>query len=230
MSGLFLRNFDEDPGGPFAPRGLNGAAPPDEASEPEPVLFDEDEVNMMIADARAAAMAEGKALGSAEAVAELSAALEAQLLGVSENILEELTTLSERIDLHFVQIEKEMVELALGLAERLLPEILSAHGPDLLVARIREGMTKARGNAALRIHVSEAMLPVIEQAAERWRAQDFDHMDIVVSGDPEMADTATRLNWKNGYFEYNLERACDELRSVLRRSVATLKEQSERAE
>ncbi len=229
MSGLYLRNFDEDSCAfPAGKMGRDGH--PIEPEQPQERSFSETEVNLMIADARAAAIAEGKVLGNAEARAEVEASVNAQSVEIVQSIHQQLAEVSGKIDRHFLQIEQEMVELALGLAERLLPEILEVHGPDLLVARIRSGMAKARGNTALRIHVSETMQPLIQQAAERWKSQDFDHIDIVISADPEMADTATRLNWKNGYFEYNLNRACDELRQVLQRSVASLKDQLEKAE
>lgn len=229
MSGLFLRNFDEDACA-FAGPGLNGAQGPEATETADTPRFSEADMARMIAEARAAAIAEGKAQGAADTRAEMQIALEVQSEEVSQSIRDELGAMSGRIDRQFRQMEQEMVELALGLAERLLPEILSAHGPDLLVSRIREGMTKARGNAALRIFVSPAMQPLIERAAERWKSQDFDHMEIVISADPALSDTSTRLNWKNGYFEYNLDRVCDELRGLLRQSVASLKDHSERVE
>jgi flagellar biosynthesis/type III secretory pathway protein FliH len=215
MISLFERNFDEDPGLGHAAYQPLPSEPFDHPAE-APRHFTETEVETLLNEARDKAFAEGHAQGVAETREELETAAATALQETLAAVGGDLANLSSQVDMQFQQLEKEMVELSLGVAERVIPEFLEAFGEDLVTAKIQSGMRIASGNATLQINVSEDMAPSIQDLVASWQKTEFENLDIAVIPNDQMSDGSARLNWKHGYLEYNLDHVCEELLTALR--------------
>ncbi|MGV6810855.1 MAG: FliH/SctL family protein [Brevirhabdus sp.] len=225
MNTLNLRNFDDE---------LKGLQTLSDHPEPEPALkeavFTETEVQAMLEEMRARALEEGRHTGLAEARTEMEDALNKRVAETFEALTGPLTELSSAAEQRRAEMEQTIVDLALGVSERLIPEILDVHAPDLVATRIRSGVRMASGQAGLTIRVTEDVAPRISELLDSWMEQGINGMQVTIEPVAEMPVGAARLVWKNGYLDYDLDRACNALLVELREAAHLMTEQLGRTE
>ena len=225
MNNLFQRNFDEDPTSALMLRsGVAGLG----AGKPLP-QFSESEVEQLIADAKDTAFSAGKAEGLAEARSEINSSLDMQVNEALQTIRTEFAELSTIAHQQAAHLESEMINLALGIAERIIPELLETHGSEILGKRIQSGMRLATGNARVKITTSDELAPIIQERLETQQLQEFNQVDFLVIPDSTMSKSSARVTWENGYYNFSLDRVCDEIRKALRQAAASFNSQSEEA-
>ncbi len=226
MIDLFHRNFDTETEPVAGPTDIDARAGVDQPSVDAPESYSPEQVETMLAQARAAAFADGKATGTAETSAAERASREARLTDALASISDQLAELSRQNDARRHEIETELAGLVLGIGERILPDVMENCAIDQVSARIRAGLRIAAGSAAIVIRMSPAIKgPVTERLPELGTGHNG-RLPVQVLSDPAMADAAVRLEWRNGFMEYDLGRACDEVLETLRDSSAKLNPQS----
>ena len=120
MIDLFARNFDSD-NAPAAPV----------------TTIDEEELNLRLAEARKQGFDAGRAVGQQDAKAEFDAQEDARLEAESAEIRAQLAALIAQDTRQCRATETDIVELFLGIGDRLVPELLQNYGVDLSIGRIR---------------------------------------------------------------------------------------------
>ncbi|MAJ77427.1 MAG: flagellar motor switch protein FliH, partial [Roseobacter sp.] len=116
MIDLFARNFDSD-NAPAAPV----------------TTIDEEELNLRLAEARKQGFDAGRAVGQQDAKAEFDAQEDARLEAESAEIRAQLDALIAQDTRQCRATETDIVELFLGIGDRLVPELLQNYGVDLAI-------------------------------------------------------------------------------------------------
>jgi flagellar biosynthesis/type III secretory pathway protein FliH len=220
---LNLRNFDAE----FEPISLTGGG----SDKERPTrMFTEAEFETLMRDTREAALAEGRAVGAAKAKAELEETATAKAAQVADEISQALSELALRDSRQRQDMEKDIVDLLLGASERILPEFLSTFGADLVTEKVRSGLRLAASSTSLSIHVSPKIEPLIRDRMPEWTQHGLEDLEVRIIADPHLSDTATRLDWQNGHLNYDLDRVCNDVLSLLRETAQSLNGQLKKAE
>ncbi len=226
MIDLFHRNFDTETEPVGGPTDIDLRIGADGPSTEAPDSYSPEQVETMLAQARAAAIADGKATGAAEASAAERATREARLTDALEAIGNQLAELSRQNDARRLEIEAELTGLILGIGERILPDVMANCAIDQVSARIRAGLRIAAGSAAIAIRMSPEIKDAVSDRLSELGTGHNGRLPVEVLGDPDMAEGAVRMEWRNGFMEYDLGRACDEVLETLRDSTEKLNSQS----
>jgi flagellar assembly protein FliH len=226
MINLFHRNFDTESELVAARAEAEALAAKGQSPVIAPASYSFDEVEAMLTQARAASFADGKAIGLAEAHAEEQATREARVVEALIAIRDQLEEMSRQDDLRRHEIEVELTELLLGIGERIMPEVMQACTLDQVTARIRTGLGMAAGNTEIVIRVAPDIKDAVADRIAGFGAGGAGRLGADILSDPAMSDSAVRLEWRNGFMEYDLGQACDEVIETLRDSAAKLKAQS----
>jgi len=213
MNPLDLTNFDEED---LLADVSDASAPDEDPGVSAEQMFTESQVQTMLEEIRAQALAEGHKTGAAQALAEAQSATDAQVSETLTALEGSLSELAVGATQRRAEMEHTIVDLALGVCERLVPEILHVHAPDIVAARIRSGVRMATGEAGLTIRVAQDLAPRISTLLESWIEPDVNSMEITVEPTSDLPVGAARLVWKNGYLDYDLDHACTALLSELR--------------
>ena len=167
-----------------------------------------------IAEAREAGFADGEAAGRAAAEAELRGACEARRA-------EALTALSSRLgefvaeaDMHRATLEIELVDFALAVCDRLLPEAVAQLSEPRLRDELREGLKLVQGEGQVRVRVALDLRDAIEADIARMAGPGLGAR-VQVAGDAALAPGDVRLEWDNGFMEYSFAATCERLISAL---------------
>lgn len=223
MTGLFLRNFEADAGA-FAHRlGANGA--PSEAMH----HLSESELEEQLARARLDGFAEGKRAGELEArqKADLSEAAKEQELTAS--ILTQLETLSQEDASRRLEMERDTADLLLALAERILPDFIKTHASDLVSERVFSGLKLAGDGALITISVAAENAERIRRDAANWAKSGFQQPKIEINSELALSKTAVRIDWQNGYLDYDIDSVSNATIKILRRAVSKMNEHQKKA-
>lgn len=211
MTGLFQRNFDTE---------LNGLISPTEAR----AVRSDVELQLMLEEARLEGVEIGKAQGRQEAEGIFQQTL-------ADSASQERAAIQERVhalivqDTHTrAQMERDIVEMFLGISERLIPELLDSYGIDLAVTAIRQSIEGTRSGQALTIRTSPEVTDVLDREKIDWLYEDARGVDINILSDASMVRGAVDVEWDGGRLEYNLEAACDGIFAALQNAAETLRE------
>jgi len=220
---LWLRDFDAEDA-----RAASAAAAPVVPAEPEPIRsLPLEEVERLLAEARDTAFAQGRDAGAAETRAELEQARDSRAAATLEVIRAETGRLLAQEDRRRREMERDMVDLALDVAERIAPEFLAAYARDLAEARIRDGLRMAQGSARLSLRLSPEMAKALGPRLTDLAAPGGAVPDLVA--DAAVEDGAARLDWDGGGLSYSLDRLCAAVLDALREAAAKLKDDQEKA-
>lgn len=211
MTDLFQRNFDAE---------LNGLVPTTDA----PVARSDIERQLMIEEARREGIEIGKAEGRREAEAGFQQTLAASAAQERAAIQEQLKFLLTRETHTRAQMERDIIEMFLGISERLIPELLDSYGPDLAVETIRQSIERTRSAQVLTVRASPEVTDVLAREKVDWLYEDTRGVDINIVSDTSMVRGAVEVAWDGGRLEYNLETACDVIFAALKDAAETLKE------
>ena len=198
MINLFDRNFDID-----AKRAVHGPA------------ADEAEMNLRLAEARKSGFDAGRSVGKQDAIAEFEAEEDVRLTREREQICAKLDELIATDEMHRRDTENDIVELFLGIADRIVPEFLKTYGPDLAIERIRQSVVLARTDPILSVHVGPDVAAALEKEPGAWLPLTNDDVTVKVVADPKLARGSARVQWQGGKLEYDIEAATTAVRDAL---------------
>jgi flagellar assembly protein FliH len=143
-----------------------------------------------LADARAKAYRDGVAAAVAEA--------EARAAVTFERIVGGLQELARKLDAIEARLETEAVEVAVAVARKLAPELITRE-PLAEIAALARGCFAQLVNAPhVVVRVSEALHgPAREELEQTARMHGFEGR-LVVLGEPEIAPGDCRIEWADG--------------------------------
>ena len=187
MIDLFARNFDSD----------NAPAVP-------VTTLDDEELNLRLAEARKQGFDAGRAVGRLDAQAEFDAQEDERLAAESEAIRGQLDVLIAQDTRQCRATEADIVELFLGIGDRLVPELLQTYGVDLSITACPDVVARL-----------EAHPPV-------WLPTSTDDASIKISADSDLPRGAAQVVWQGGKLEYDIEQATTAVRSALQTATVEL--------
>lgn len=213
MIELFDRNFDSESGPVFT-----------EKQNPNSELDDK------LAKARQEGFDAGRRVGKLDAQTEFDATEAERLTQEREQIKAQLIELVQADANQAYEAERDIVEMFLGITDRLVPELLAQYGTDLAVARIRESVKKARTDPILSIHAHPDVVNALEEQATTWLEEQPLAAKVNIVGDPKMAAGAAQVSWKAGRLNYDIAAAAQAMREALEIAAKQLKENNKEAE
>lgn len=205
MIDLFARNFDSD-NAPAAPV----------------TTIDEEELNLRLAEARKQGFDAGRAVGQQDAKAEFDAQEDARLEAESAEIRAQLDALIAQDTRQCLATETDIVELFLGIGDRLVPELLQNYGVDLAIGRIRESVALGRSTPVLSITACPEVAARLQAEPPVWLPASTDAASIKIVADSDLPRGAARVAWQGGKLEYDLEEATTAVRSALQTAAVEL--------
>ena len=205
MIDLFARNFDSD-NAPAAPV----------------TTIDEEELNLRLAEARKQGFDAGRAVGQQDAKAEFDAHEDARLEAESAEIRAQLDALIAQDTRQCRATETDIVELFLGIGDRLVPELLQNYGVDLAIGRIRESVALSRSTPVLSITACPEVAARLKAEPPVWLPASTDAASIKIVADSDLPRGAARVVWQGGKLEYDLEEATTAVRSALQTAAVEL--------
>ena len=211
MSDIFQRNFDSE---------LSGLV----SNVNSPAARSDVELQLMLEEARLEGVEVGKAEGRREAEAAFQQTLAQSASQERAAIVEQISALISRETHTRDQIEQDIIEMFLGISERLIPELLDSYGIDLAVTTIRQSIEGTRSGQVLTIRTSPEVTDVLDREKIDWLYEDARGVDINIVSDTSMVRGAVHVEWDGGRLEYNLEAACDAIFAALKDAAETLKE------
>jgi len=197
MIDLFQRNFDSEP------LTEAKASPQDKMSDI--AAFAEQELR--IKEARQEGFDAGRSVGRQDAQGEYDTARENRLTQERTAIRDQLNAVLEQDAELRRTSERDIVELFLGIAERLVPELLESYGTDLAIERIRQSVALARTDPVLTIRACPDIAETLQTEAPEWLASASRSAQIDVVADPELTGSAAQVRWKGGRLDYDIEQA-----------------------
>lgn len=211
MINLFQRDFDSE---------LTTAATAEVqdavgtvASEPG---LSRTEVERLLNDARVTAFREGVEAGRLEGRADADASNEARLTTALDGLRDHLTDLDRQVAENQRDIERDMVDLLLGVAERFVPELLDGQAQTAALSRIRAGLRMAAGSPTVLLRVAPDLEQRVRAELAAEPLTEMGHLSLDIQADARLSRSAARLEWRNGYLEYDMERACNDLLAAFR--------------
>jgi len=205
MIDLFARNFDSD----------NAPAVP-------VTTLDDEELNLRLAEARKQGFDAGRAVGRLDAQAEFDAQEDERLAAESEAIRGQLDVLIAQDTRQCRATEADIVELFLGIGDRLVPELLQTYGVDLAVRRIRESVALSRSTPVLSITACPDVVARLEAHPPVWLPMSTDATSIKIIADSDLPRGAAQVVWQGGKLEYDIEQATTAVRSALQTATVEL--------
>lgn len=205
MNALFLRDFD-------AERAIADAVPDTEPEQPV-FSFSEEELNKMLAEAREEGhqmgLAEGERLGR-EAEAQ---SLEADAVKALHALHPQLEAFVGQDKLRRAEMQQDIVELFLDVAERVAPDFLAAHSTEMVQTKVIEALNLGAKSSKITVTLSPETHGTLAQAiASLPSAGDF----VEVAADPDFTNAQAHVTWDNGFLDYNLDDTVAALLSALR--------------
>lgn len=157
----------------------------------------------------------GRDLGQKEAKAEFDAGAAERFEQERQSIQEHLAQLVAQDTRHHKETERDIIELFLGIAERLVPELIGHYGPQLAADRIKQAVQQTRTAPELTINACPDVVAVLEDEATSWLTIASHTAEIDIFADPDMPRGSAQVRWKGGRLEYDLETACTQMLQAL---------------
>lgn len=217
MIDLFQRNFDQQSGSPAFTSGERAR------------LAEQAEIAERVETARKEGFDAGRTIGRQDAQAEIDAEREARLTAERTAIRDQLNALLEQDAQQRRDTERDIVELFLGIAERLVPELLDSYGRDLALDRIRQSVEQSRTDPVLTVRAAPDVAEALQADPPEWMAGAMRSAQIDVVPDPEMAQSAAQVRWRSGRMEYDLQAATNAVLTALKTAAEDYHEAPEKA-
>lgn len=157
----------------------------------------------------------GRALGLREAKVEFDAGAADRFEQDRQMIQEQLAELIQQDTRHHKDTERDIIELFLGIAERLVPELINQYGSTLAVDRIKHAVQQTRTDPELTISACSDVVAALEVEAPSWLTHASQDAEIDIFVDPEMPRGSVQVRWKGGRLEYDIETACEQVLQAL---------------
>ncbi|GAA6176169.1 FliH/SctL family protein [Sulfitobacter pacificus] len=166
----------------------------------------------------------GRALGHEEAKTEFDAGAAARFEQERQIIQEQLAQLAAQDKRHHRDTERDIIELFLGVADRLMPELITQYGPALAIDRIKQAVQQTRTDPELTISASPEVVAALDQEAPSWLTAASQTVEIDLFADPEMPRGAAQVRWQGGRLEYDIETACTQIQQALAQAASDYNE------
>jgi flagellar assembly protein FliH len=212
---LFGRDFAHEADPPAAPAASGPAeAAPDPAPEPEPAPgYSEADLEQARAEARSQAHAEGVAEGRRQAEAEADAALTAAHDRLAAAIAELGQAAAARAD----RRDREQLDVAVKLVERLFPAFTRRHGLSEIEAVLRDCLERLRDEPRVVVRLCDRLLDPMKERVDALAQKAGFEGRIVLLVDEEIADGDVRVEWADGGAERDNARLWRDIDAALGR-------------
>lgn len=221
MTDIFARNFDFEIEEEAAQIEEDAAS----SSQSTVTLV---QAEMMAEQAKKSGYDEGIIAGAARALSEERASRSARCDEALVMLASNFADIAARDARLRAEVELEMAELVTGIGERLLPDLFEGHIADALVARINSALKFASGEGHVSIKVppelAEELTPRLEGLIQ---SLDHDTVQFRVVADTQIDDGTIRMNWRNGFLEYDPALASAEALNTLKEAIVELRTQLE---
>lgn len=157
----------------------------------------------------------GRTIGHQDAKAELDAEAAARFEQERQSIQTQLAQLVEQDTRLHRRTERDIIELFLGVADRLAPQLITQYGPALAADRIRQAVQQTRTDPELTISASPEVVAVLDEEAPSWLTEASNRLEIDICADPDMPKGSAKVRWKGGRLEYDIEAACTKILQAL---------------
>lgn len=178
------------------------------------------ELEAFLEEARQQGFEAGRAFGREEVEAESREANAKKLADVLARVEDQLLTLRHGDDALRQQTERDIIELFMGIAERVLPEVLERHGYALAIARLKTCLEQARTDPILSIRANPDILVYLEREAPDWLSAANRISQIEMIPDPSMDHAEVETRWRGGRLEYNLNEASAAVLTALHKAAS----------
>ena len=219
MNALFLRDFDAEQASV-----ANTVTEPEDQGPPL-FTFTEAEIAQMLADARAEGHTAGLTVGEAAGRQAERATIEAEALGALQDLQAQLAEFNAQDASRRDDMQRDIVDLFLDIAERVAPDFLAAHSAELVQARLSEAVHLAREHSRLNITLSPETQNLM---AETFKVLDPTDELLIINSDPDFKHGEARVTWDNGFLKYNIDRVVGELLDGLREASAKMNPQPQK--
>ena len=171
----------------------------------------------------------GRDLGRKEAKTEFEAAAQERLESERQIIQDQLAQMVQQDNQQQAETERDIVELFLGIADRLAPELTKTYGTQLAIDRIRHAVQQVRSDPALSIRAHADVIAALQSESATWLATAGQNARIDLHPDAAMARGAAQVRWNGGRLEYDIEAACDAIREALAEAAEHYNEATQKA-
>ncbi len=149
----------------------------------------------------------GHDLGQKEAKSEFDASASDRFEQERQMIQKQMAELIAQDTQQQKETERDIVELFLGIAERLVPELINNYGPALATDRIKHVVQQARTDPALTIRACSDVISALENESPSWLTVASLNVEINLVTDLQMQRGVAQVQWKGGRLEYDIEKA-----------------------
>lgn len=223
MNGLFARNFDSDDDCDAA----NASC----LQQPNPKSLTLSEVERLVESTRLEAYQNGLRDGAEAAHGEERTCREARSVQSLERLVASLGELAVQDQQMRAQVELDVAELLFGVGERIFPELFGRFMPDMLLSRIHTTVRTMIGHGKVVFYIpeelSDILYPRIEDVIRKAPARD---VGCSIVTDPQIADGTIRVEWQNGFLEFDPSIASLEVLETLKEAILEMRTQMERTE
>lgn len=210
---MFGRDFEAEANEPATKRTAS-EQPPEPEPEPEPT-YGEEELAAAVAEARKEAHAEGVAEGRRQAEAEADQALTQSLDRLSNAISDLLQTEAD----HQERRDREQLQVAVQLMQRLFPALTRRHGAKEIEAVVQESLNRLRDEPRVVIRIADRRLDALKDQIDKLTTKAGFDGKVVLLADDEIADGDVRVEWADGGAERDNDRLWREIDKAMQRTL-----------
>lgn len=222
MSELFARNFDQV-------HEEVGTHEDGELGETQPETITLAEAELMAHHAHKEGFEQGQLAGATKALSEERTSREAQSNIALESLAESLKDIAARDQRMRTEIALDMTELMAGVGERILPDLFDSNIADVLMARAHTAVTLMAGTGKVSIRVPPELFDVLHPKLARLTdIGEARSMDLEIVADEQIDDGTIRIDWKNGFMEFDPGLASLDVLETLKEALLELRSQLEK--
>jgi flagellar assembly protein FliH len=208
MALIFRRNFDDE----LDRETGTGACT---CAHPSP-----EELEARIEAAKQDAYQTGLEAGHTKALEQFRQEANQDHIDTMQSIKDNLRNIFEKSDSHNDALEAQVLDFGLSICEQVFPYLLHNQSQERAVTQIKKTMRMALDSPYINITISETALPqvklLIEEAAQELGLEN----QVKLLPDLKLTDGSTRIEWKNGFMEYNFEMVCERILTALKAAQA----------
>ncbi len=180
-------------------------------TEPPPVVYSESELEA----AKAKAFADGRR----QATEEEATSRARHLAVVMAAIAKDTTALFAQEHLREKLYEREAVDMALKIFEKLFPAYSRAHGSEELRTFIGDVLEQQGGRKKISIHVEPDLVDGVEKFMEPLSLR-YEGLRFSVTADPEIPTGGCKIRWEDGGAIRDSHAIAEEIHRILQEALA----------
>ncbi len=220
MMALTLRDFDAE--------GDHQTENGDAQTPETPIYtFTEAELGNILSEARQQGFDQGREDGLAVGRREAQADLQAQANTAMQELRDQLAVFVSQDAERRAELERDLIDMVLEIAERTAPDMLQAYSAVQLQARLTDAIAKGARRAKLEIRVAPEIEPVLAEILPQITPPDRTSPPKITA-DPSLKNGEARVTWENGFMQYSFDRVCEEILLALRHASEQMKLQTQK--